>query len=134
MIYRRVRIKDWTIRFLFSFGQDDRAFVVGSLLWAEAPTSIISQVTKNLKADRLNEGFCYSEPSLRRTVLGIGAASSGPEVMNTIVHEIFHICQHISEEDGIDPYGEKIAYLAGDISREVSDIVCELSCPHCGGK
>jgi hypothetical protein len=52
-------------------------------------------------------------------------------MMDSVVHEIIHICQHIATEDGIDPLGERFAYLGGDISREISDIVCELSCPHC---
>lgn len=131
MVYRRIRIRNWTIRFLFSFDKGDKATVVDSLLWAQAPDSIIHRVMENLNAERLNEGFCFSQPSLRRTVLGTGAAESGPEVLNTMVHEIIHICQHISMEDGMGPYGEKFAYLGGDIAREVSDIVCELTCPRC---
>lgn len=134
MLFRRVRINDWDIRFLFSFDKSDKAKVLGSLFWANAPNSIVSQVSKNIEAGRLNEGFCFSQPSLRRTVLGTGIASSGPEVLDSTVHEIFHIVQHIAMEDGIDPYSEEVAYLAGDISREVSDIVCELSCPRCHEK
>ena len=134
MLFRQVRIHDWTIRFLFSFDKHDKAQVLGSLFWADAPNSIVSQVSRNIEAGRLNEGFCYSAPSLRRTVLGVGAASSGPEVLDSIVHEIIHICQHISLEDGIDPYGEGFSYLGGDIAREVSDIVCKLSCPKCHKK
>ena len=40
---------------------------------------------------------------------------------------------HIAEEDGIDPYSEELAYLMGDISHDISYVVCELSCPHCSG-
>ena len=53
--------------------------------------------------------------------------------LNTIVHEIIHIVQHIALEDGIDPFGEDFAYAGGDIASTVSDIVCVLSCPHCSG-
>jgi hypothetical protein len=134
MIYRKVKIHNWTIRFLLSFDKSDKAFVVESLFWAEAPNSIIRRVMDNINAGHLNEGFCYSNPSLRRTVLGVGIAESGPEILDTMVHEIIHICQHIASEDGMDPYGEEVAYLGGHISREVSDIVCELSCPRCHKK
>lgn len=134
MIYRKVKIHNWTIRFLFSFDKSDKAAVVESLFWAEAPNSIIRRVAENVNAGHLNEGFCYSNPSLRCTVLGTGLAESGPEVLDTMVHETIHICQHIAEEDGMDPYGEEMAYLGGHISREVSDIVCELSCPKCHKK
>lgn len=131
MIGRTVYINDWTIRFLFSFDRHDMARVTESLVWADAPDYLIDHVLKNMEAGRLNEGFCYSEPSLRRTVLGTGRAESGPEVLNTMVHEIIHICQHMAAEDEIGPYSEEFAYLGGDISREVSDVVCMLSCPVC---
>lgn len=134
MIVRKVRIHDWTILFLFSFDRYDMERIYDALLWVEAPDSIISQVSENVYAGRLNEGFTYSEPSLRRTVFATGLAENGPEVLDSIVHEIIHICQHIAIEDGIDPFGEPFAYMGGDISREISDIVCELSCPHCSRK
>lgn len=131
MIVRKVHINHWTILFLFSFNQYDMERIYDALLWVEAPNSIVSQVERNVRAGRLNEGFTYSEPSLRRTVFATGMAENGPEVLDSIVHEIFHIVQHMAAEDRIDIYSEDAAYLAGDISREVSDIVCELSCPHC---
>lgn len=133
MISRTTAIRRWKIMFLFSFESTDWDRVLDALIWAEAPEYLISKVERNVSAGRLDEGFCYSNPALRRTVLGTGAASSGPEVLDSMVHEIIHICQHISMEDRIDPYGEPFAYLGGDIAREVSDIVCELSCPHCNG-
>lgn len=134
MFTRKVRIQDWTILFLFSFDQYDMESIYDALLWVEAPDSIISQVSKNVYAGRLNEGFTFSEPSLRRTVFATGAAESGPEMLNSIVHEIMHISQHIAIEDGIDPLGEDICYLGGDLAGMVSDIVCELTCPHCSGR
>ena len=134
MKYRRIHIKDWTIRFLFSFDKYDKAQVLDALFWADAPNSIVSQVSKNIQAGRLNEGFCFSNPKLRRTVLGTGIAENGPEVLDSMVHEIIHICQHVAMEDDMDPFGEPFAYLGGDIARSVSDIVCELSCPHCSRK
>lgn len=133
MIIRKIRIHDWTILFLFSFDADDMERIYDALLWVDAPDSIISHVSENVYAGRLNEGFTYSEPSLRRTVFATGIAENGPEVLDSVVHEIIHICQHIAMEDDIDPFGEPFAYLGGHISREISDIVCELSCPHCSG-
>lgn len=108
--------------------------IYDALLWVDAPDSIISQVSENVYAGRLNEGFTYSEPSLRRTVFATGLAENGPEVLDSTVHEIIHIVQHIAFEDGMDMYSESVAYLGGHISHAVSDIVCELSCPHCNGK
>lgn len=134
MLTRNIEIRRWRVVFLFSFDSSDMERILDALLWADAPDSIISQVSENVYDGRLNEGFTYSEPSLRRTVFATGMAENGPEVLDSVVHEIFHIVQHIAKEDGIDIYSEDAAYLAGDISREISDIVCELSCPHCSRK
>lgn len=133
MINRKVHIRNWTILFLFSFDADDLRSVIDALLWAHAPDSIIQNASEIVESGRLDEGFTFSNPDRRKTVFAIGRNSSGPEVLDSTVHEIIHITQHIAMEDGIDPYGEEIAYLGGDISKTISDIVCELSCPHCGG-
>lgn len=131
MIVRKVRVRRWDIVFLFSFDTYDLERILGALLWADAPDSIVSQVSENVSAGRLNEGFCYSNPVLRRTVFAISKTTSGPEVLDSTVHEIIHIIQHVAMEDDIDFYSEEIAYLGGNISREISDIICTLSCPHC---
>jgi len=131
MLIRKVHIRYWTILFLFSFDQYDMERIHEALVWADAPNSIISQVERNVQAGRLNEGFCFSNPSLRRSVVGVGMTSTGPEFLNSTAHEITHIAQHVAGEDGIDPLSEKFAYLTGDITSTISDIVCELSCPHC---
>lgn len=130
---RKVNIHGWDIIFLFSFDRQDMESIYDALVWAEAPDSIISQVSENVYAGRRNEGFTYSEPSLRRTVFASGKATTGPEMLNTITHEITHIAQHIALEDEINPFSEDFAYLCGDIASTVSDIVCKLSCPHCSG-
>lgn len=134
MIPRLIQIRRWQVLFLFSFDIDDIEEIWDALSWADAPMSVVSKVSENVSAGRLDEGFTYSDPNLRRTVFATGKASSGPEVLDSTVHEIFHIVQHIAAEDGMDMFSEKPAYLAGDISREISDIVCELSCPHCNSR
>ena len=105
--------------------------ILDALIWADAPDSIISKVSENVSVGRLNEGFCYSNQIERKTVVGVGKTTTGAEFLDTTIHEIVHITQDVSRKDGIDPWGEDFAYLAGDISRGVSDVVCEMACPHC---
>ena len=131
MIVRVTQIRHWQIAFHFSFNSYDIGELSDALIWAEAPASIIQTVSENARAGRQNEGFCYSNPSLRRSVIGIGQTSTGPEFLDSTVHEIMHAAQDIAREDRIDPFGEEIAYLAGDISHGISDVVCEMSCPRC---
>ena len=131
MLVRRISVRRWEIIFYFSFDADDKGRILDALVWADAPDSILSKVSESISAGRLNEGFCYSNPRQRKTVLGIGQSSTGPEFLDTTIHEIVHITQDIAHTDGIDPWGEDFAYLAGGISHEISYVVCEMSCPHC---
>lgn len=131
MLIRKVHIRYWTVLFLFFYDAQNSEDIEKALFWAGAPDSIVDQVHTNVNANRLDEGFCFSEPSVRRTVVAVGKTSTGPEFMNTTVREIAHVALHIAQEDKIDPYSEELAYLIGDITQKVSDIVCELSCPHC---
>lgn len=131
MIILDVNIRRWDVVFLFSFDIDDMESVLDALVWADAPDSIISKVSENASAGRKNEGFCYSNTRERKSVVGIGPTTSGSEFLDTTIHEITHIAQDVAHEDGMDPWGEEFAYLAGDISRSVSSVVCKMSCPHC---
>lgn len=131
MITRLIQIRRWRVLFLFSFDIDDMEEIWDALSWVDAPRSIFQQVSEKVSAGNLDEGFTFSNQDLRRTVFAIGKTSSGPEVLDSTVHEIIHIVQHVALEDGMDMFSEEVAYLGGDISRTISDIVCELSCPHC---
>lgn len=131
MQFRTTYIRQWEIRFVFGYDTNCREGIVRNLLWCGAPESIIERVSENVEANRPNEGFTYSNPALRRSVVGVGWTNSGPEFLDSTVHEIFHLAQDMASTDGIPLYGEDIAYLAGDISHSVSDIICEMSCPHC---
>lgn len=128
---RLIEIRRWSVLFYFGFDTRDKERILDALVWADAPDSILDEVSRNISAGKFNEGFCFSNPSLRVSIVGIGETTTGPEFMDTTVHEIAHVALHIAKEDKIDPYSEELAYLMGDISREISDIVCELSCPHC---
>lgn len=131
MVVRRTYIRLWEIIFFFDFDADDKERIIHALVGAGAPVSIVSRVSRSIDDGKLNEGFTYSNPKLRQSVVGIGKTSSGPEFMNSTVHEIVHLAQDIAIAYKISLGGEEIAYLAGDISRSVSEVVCELSCPHC---
>ena len=128
---RLIEIRRWSVLFYFGFDTRDKERILDALVWADAPDSILDEVSRNISAGKFNEGFCFSNPSLRVRIVGIGETTTGPEFMDTTVHEIAHVALHIAKEDKIDPYSEELAYLMGDISREISDIVCELSGPHC---
>lgn len=68
---------------------------------------------------------------LRRALSWIGPQSEGKQWINTSVHEIVHVAVAIAAEKGIDPFSEEFAYLCGDITQEIADILCDLACDRC---
>ena len=71
MLFRRVYIRNWEITFAFLFGKEDVDSIVRLLSEAEASDEIIETVRKNILRERDNEGFCFSNPSLRKSVTGM---------------------------------------------------------------
>lgn len=75
-----------------------------------------------------NQGLTYTNPK-GQTIMVIGFTSNGGEYWNTIDHERLHLLQHISKFREIDPYGEEIAYISGEFTRDVyacaKDLLCE---------
>ncbi len=78
-----------------------------------------------------NCGFTFSNSDRRLCLTWVGPQTEGSEWVNTTVHEIIHVAIAVSADAGIDPYTESFAYLVGDITEQVADIICLLSCDHC---
>lgn len=128
---KSITIRNWDILFLCEYDVWDVDDIMSALSWADAPMAIHDRVFSNVVGGRLDEGFCYSNPSLRRVVAAMGRASSGGEFLSSFCHELRHIADDIAVTDGIDLTGEKIAYLTGEIARMLSNQVCRFTCDHC---
>lgn len=78
------------------------------------------------KAERLlrsgvaNEGLTYSNPYERKSIVVIGHTDDVFQFVNSLSHEKQHIEQAICKADELDPYGEDIAYISGDISQALA--------------
>lgn len=63
-----------------------------------------------------NEGLTYSNRHERKTLIIVTAVTDPFEFINSLSHEKQHLEQAICRADGMNPYGEDVAYLSGDIS------------------
>lgn len=83
---------------------------------------------KNMSAGELDTGLCYSNYSLHKSVMVVSNASSPAEFFNSLSHEIRHLTSHIAKTFNLSSTGEPVAYLSGEISREIYPKVCHLLC------
>lgn len=67
----------------------------------------------------------------RNSIIVISHASSSEQMFDTIVHEIKHLTEHISNYYGIDPKEELAAYLQGEVGRNMWCAASMVLCPIC---
>lgn len=78
-----------------------------------------------------NKGLTFSNYDKRESIIVIGATSCPAEFQHTFDHEKIHLAMHISKVFDIDPFGEELAYLVGDIGLEMFPIAKRFLCEHC---
>ena len=64
----------------------------------------------------------------------IAMTSSAQEFYNSLMHELSHLTAYIAKWDKMSFTGEDIAYLEGDLSREIFPKVQPLLCDCCRKK
>ena len=88
----------------------------------------------NLSSGNLNTGLTYSNFERRETVMVIAKTSSPEQFQNSFDHEKGHLCRHISQTFGIDPYGEEEQYLQGYIGQKMFPVAKRFLCECCRKK
>lgn len=131
MIRRRIEIAQWTCDVYISIDGYWIEAITRSFLDCGASDSVIRRIQENMERDDMDSGFTYSNPDIRRSVMVIGKTSSGPQFLNSFIHELRHLVDDIAKADGMEMSGEGVAYLSGDTAMTMADIVCRLSCDHC---
>jgi hypothetical protein len=92
------------------------------------------QAFENLSMGNLNTGLCYSNYSMRKSVLVIALTSSPAEFINSWHHELEHLESHIGKVFNLNPTGEDIAYLSGELAMEMYPRIKHLICDCCRHK
>lgn len=130
MICRNIYIEqyDWEVHCYFAVDKYYTERILSVLNKLGCSDSIFSQVEKKLRKNERNAGFTYSNPEKRESLLVVGLATSSAEYVNSISHELRHLCDDISAVYNIASKGEKIAYLTGDIAEQLADVIQVLVC------
>ena len=73
-------------------------------------------------------GMTLTIPSDLMSVLLIGEATSDEEWFDTLIHELKHVVDHISEFYRVEPSSEPAAYLQGEIGRQLFPMIMRKMC------
>lgn len=102
--------------------------IMGMLRNLKCPPSDLRRAYRNLMACQLDTGLTFSNYHRRETIMVIGLTSSPAEFLNSFDHERKHLEAHIAQALSINPWGEEIAYLSGDIAQKLAGDVQMFVC------
>ena len=135
MTVQRVSLPDWrwTVAFCYDATAFDTENVLNLMDGAGISPDKMEAARRILSGIRPDSGLTASSFRSRSSVCVIGRATSVSEFQNTYDHEKGHVTMHIAEAIGIDPFGEELQYLAGEIGRKTYPVARMYLCANCGG-
>lgn len=131
LIHRLIYIGRWRVDFFFGVGDYDQSSVMECLEDMGAPDWVLESSWFKMQPGIMNEGFSWPDPRLLRSCIFIGPTTGGSEFLDSFTHELRHLADDIATHLGIDLRGEEVAYITGDTTRDLAEVVCRLGCPTC---
>ena len=127
MTHRTIHIRGWRVDVFIEDGYHPD-MVMECLEDMGAENDILENAHGLIVENKPNQAFTYSNG--RRTCIYIGWTTSGEEFLNSMIHEIRHLVDHIAAFYGLDN-NEAVGYISGDAALLLAEDICEHGCPHC---
>lgn len=133
MIVRKIHIPevDWNVCMYFALDTYYVEDIMQSLCDIGCDSQRAKQAYENMMADKKNTGFTYSNYRNRESVMVVSKTTSASEMFNTTIHELVHLASHIAHACDYEPTGETIAYIIGDLAKEIYPDISHLLCEKC---
>lgn len=124
----------WHVTVFYDVTPNDTGRVMRALRNVTGEQSDLEDAYSQMMSGRFNEGFTCVNRQERETVMAIGRTADARQFYNTLQHEQRHLETQIARTFRLDPYGEEICYLAGDIASSMFPACKELLCDCCRNK
>lgn len=122
----------WNVTAFFDACAEDEEVILSELWYICCPEHTMARVESNLRRDRLDTGFTYSNRVLRESVMTVGRASSPREFANSYAHELRHLVDDIAFTSFLPMRGEAVGYLTGELTWEywedMNEFLCACKC------
>lgn len=125
---------DWVIKAYFAVSNYWTDEIMTELWKAGASEEQLERSYLSLSSGNLNEGICFSGDQSRTSVLVVAITSSAAEFYNSTTHEFCHLAAQIAQIIGVNPAGEEVAYMVGEMARDFYPQVKHLLCDCCRSK
>lgn len=136
MIRQRIYLPEyrWTVYAYYAVSCYYADEIMEHLYDIDVEPKFAKQAEENLTSGKLDTGLTYSNYRRRKSVMVIALTSSAAEFFNSLDHEKKHVEAHITQARRLDPYGEKTAYLSGELAMAMFPKVKHLMCDCCRNK
>lgn len=122
---------DWRVRVFYVVDLIPIDFIIEELYGIGCTERDVDNAVKVLDNGKDNRGITFSNDEERESIIVIGETSCPAQFSNSFDHEKLHLVMHIALVDNIDPFGEDLAYLAGEIGLQTFPIAKRFLCEHC---
>lgn len=122
---------DWVIKAYFAVSSYWVNEIMAELAFAGANEEQMWKSYYSLSSGNLDEGICFSGADTRTSILVVAKASSAAEFYNSTTHEFCHLAAQIAQIIGVDPAGEEVAYMVGEMARDFYQSIKHLLCDCC---
>lgn len=127
------KLKDWNWRvrvfYVVDFIPID--FIIEELKGIGCNQQDIDSAMDVLDSGDDNRGITFSNSEERESIIVIGETSCPAQFSNSFDHEKLHLAMHIAKVENIDPFGEELAYLIGEIGLQTFPVAKRFLCEHC---
>ena len=121
----------WKVYVYYNVTSKDITKIITRLYEIGFPRSYITSAYATLNSNELNQGLTQTNNRRKTSVIVFTKTSNAGQFVNSFVHEIGHLSNHIARTYNLDLNGEEVQYIAGDIAQEMFKQCHTLICDGC---
>lgn len=118
----------WRIELFTDFDCEDTEIVLQALENIDCSEELLQTAMFHLWECEKNTGLTYTNVNYRQSVAVVYKTTSRREFVNTLSHEIAHICAHVTKAFLIKLTEEEFCEMVGDLMAETTNILLETLC------
>lgn len=121
----------WKVYVYYDVTPKDAIEIVTKLQEIKLPKSYITSAYTTLVSNKLNQGLTETNSKLKTSIVVFTKTTNASQFVNSFVHEIGHLSNHIALTYNLNLNGEEIQYIAGDIAQQMFKRCHTLMCDCC---
>lgn len=121
----------WKVYVYYDVTSKDAIEIVTKLQEIKLPKSYITSAYTTLVSNKLNQGLTETNSKLKTSIVVFTKTTNASQFVNSFVHEIGHLSNHIARTYNLNLNGEEVQYIAGDIAQQMFKRCNTLMCDCC---